>query len=183
MGATLSMIKTLFIPALIALLAYIIITFAVIPLIRFYHNRYSHYLPLDTITTQTSSIRQRMQSVAGRFLVPSTWQQRLRDRAAAGGGLGFAGGLMAGGFLGRQTMDDDTEFLSDGEDFDHDINGGSEGLVLGEEGEELGEIRRGEALLRGLPSQGAYNTNRLSRDLEQGFMDDSDDDEPPARRR
>lgn len=150
--------QTLFIPALIALLAYVVITFAVVPLFQYYHNRYSHYLPLDTITTQTSSLRHRVQTAAGRFLVPAAWQQRLRERAAAGG-------LMTGGFLRRQAIVDDTEFLSDGEDYDTDLDGDGSGLVLGEEGEELGEIRHGrERLPRGLQDRGAFDTNRLSRE-------------------
>ncbi|KAF5021501.1 hypothetical protein F66182_6444 [Fusarium sp. NRRL 66182] len=61
MGATVSVIKTLIVPAVISLLLFILLTYVLIPLWRRY-ARYSQYLPLDTLSSQTSSLRQRITS-------------------------------------------------------------------------------------------------------------------------
>ncbi|KAM0343693.1 hypothetical protein ACHAPU_008284 [Fusarium lateritium] len=61
MGATTSVIKTLVVPAVISLLLFILFTYVLIPFWRRY-ARYSQYLPLDTLSSQTSSLRQRITS-------------------------------------------------------------------------------------------------------------------------
>jgi len=145
MGSTLSVIKTLIVPAIIALLGYLVLTYAVIPLWQRYRSRYSQYLPLNTISNQTSSLRHRIQSGIGRLVVPSSWRQRLQEHR----------------LVVEADGDSDVDYNSD-------------------EGEELGDInedRRRELSQGELPDM----TRRLSRDLEQGFMDDSDEETPTAR--
>ncbi|KAF7550469.1 hypothetical protein G7046_g8012 [Stylonectria norvegica] len=60
MGATMSVVKTLIAPALVSLLIFIIITYVLLPIWRRYRSRYSQYLPLDSLSTQTASWRQRI---------------------------------------------------------------------------------------------------------------------------
>ncbi|KAF4963541.1 hypothetical protein FSARC_8478 [Fusarium sarcochroum] len=56
-----SVIKTLIVPAVISLLLFVLLNYVFIPLWRRY-ARYSQYLPLDTLSSQTSSLRQRITS-------------------------------------------------------------------------------------------------------------------------
>ena len=84
--------QTLVVPALIALIGYLILTFLVVPVWQRYRSRYSQYLPLETITNQTSSLRHRIQNAIGSFLVPSGWRQRLQDRLVVGADTGSEGG-------------------------------------------------------------------------------------------
>lgn len=148
MGGALSLIKTLVIPALISLILYVVISYLLVPLWKRYRGRYSNYLPLDTISTQTTSFRQRIQGAIARRLLPSSWRSDF-------GGNRFTASATDG----------------NGSDFDED------------DGEELYEVdsNRREALSldarRGRDDDG----RRLSRDLEEGFKDDSDDeDDMPA---
>ncbi|KAK4156490.1 serine/threonine protein phosphatase [Chaetomidium leptoderma] len=80
MGATFSVIKTLVIPAIISLILFLGATFVLIPLWQRYRNRYSQYLPLETISNQTLSLRGRMQGAMVRFMAPSAWRARVSDR-------------------------------------------------------------------------------------------------------
>ncbi|KAI1084137.1 hypothetical protein F5B20DRAFT_576281 [Whalleya microplaca] len=84
MGTTLSVIKTLVIPAVISLLLFLISTYVLIPLWRRYRARYSQYLPLDSISNHTSSIRGRVQDALARWMVPSRWRIGGRDRVVIG---------------------------------------------------------------------------------------------------
>ncbi|KAM5383554.1 hypothetical protein ACJZ2D_002003 [Fusarium nematophilum] len=61
MGATMSVIKTLIVPAVISLLLFILFTYVLIPVWRRY-ARYSQYLPLDSLSSQTSSLWERITS-------------------------------------------------------------------------------------------------------------------------
>jgi len=147
MGATLSLLKTLVIPAIISLLLYLLISYLVVPVWKRYRGRYSNYLPLDTISTHTTSFRQRAQSAVVGLLLPSSWRTdfgRSRHTVSAQDGSGS--------------------------DFDED------------EGEELYEVddRRREALSLDARRGADDDGRRLSRDLEEGFKDDSDDDEDAA---
>ncbi|KAF4441892.1 hypothetical protein F53441_11852 [Fusarium austroafricanum] len=128
-----SVIKTLIVPAVISLLLFILLTYVLVPLWRRY-ARYSQYLPLDTLSSQTSSLRQRITSRI------ATWRS---NRGVA--------------------------FESD--------DGSDDGLD-DDDGEELGNVdedtwRQMEADTRAARPD---NTRRLSRDLEEGFRDDSDDE-------
>ncbi|KAH8163100.1 hypothetical protein CIB48_g5148 [Xylaria polymorpha] len=143
MGTTISVIKTLLIPALISLVLFLVLTYLVLPLWRHYRNRYSQYLPLDTISTQTTSLRIRMQDALARWISStSRWRLRNGDRVV--------------------VADDES-----------DVGFGSE------EGEELNEVDedRRHALSLDTHHQHADNNRRLSRDLEEGFRDDSDNDD------
>jgi len=134
MGATASVLGTLIIPAAISLGIYLLLSYVAVPLWQRYRGRYSRYLPLETITTSTTTLRDRIGNAFARYITPSTWRER------------------AGGFsIGAGAGSDDGEELFDVDD------------------------RRREALSldarRGQDSEG-----RLSRDLEEGFRDDSEDE-------
>ncbi|RDW94322.1 hypothetical protein BP5796_00085 [Coleophoma crateriformis] len=146
MGATWSLLKTLVIPALISLILYLLISFVVVPVWRRYRVRYGQYLPVDAISTRTTSLRQRIQNAIARSLVPSSWRADLEQH--------------------RYPMSTDRT----SSDFDE------------EEGEELYEVndRRREALSLDV-RRGRDDNRRLSRDLEEGFKDDSSDDEEEER--
>jgi hypothetical protein len=134
----------LVIPAIISLILYLLISYVIVPVWKRYRGRYSHYLPLDTITTRTTTFRQRFQDALVRYLLPSTWRTDFGGR--------------------RYTVS-----AQDGTGSDLDE----------EEGEELYEVddHRREALsldaMRGRNEDGS----RLSRDLEEGFRDDSEDED------
>lgn len=87
--------QTLVVPAIVALLVFVIATYILLPLWRRYRSsRYGAYLPLDTLTTGTQSLRHRVQHHVARWLVPSTWRERIHDRLAVGApgsdnGVGF----------------------------------------------------------------------------------------------
>lgn len=74
--------QTLIVPAVISLILFLTTTFVLVPLWQRYRNRYSQYLPLDTISTQTLSLRSRIQEALVRFLAPSAWRARVADRIA-----------------------------------------------------------------------------------------------------
>ena len=131
-------------PAVVALALYALLSYVIVPLWQRYRGRYSRYIPLDTIGTHTSGIRQRLHSIFARFLVPSSWRS---DFQSGRFGLNIAHGSDSG--------------------FDE------------EDGEELFEVddNRREAL--SLDARRVHDDDtgrRLSRDLEEGFRDDSDDD-------
>ncbi|KAK4164855.1 hypothetical protein QBC43DRAFT_43944 [Cladorrhinum sp. PSN259] len=134
MGNTVSVVKTLFIPAIISLIIFVISTFIIVPLWRKYRTRYSQYLPLDTISNQTMSLRARFQSAITNFMISST-RARISDRLVV---------------AERSSFDS-------------------------EDGEELGEVDDSTAGRR-TNDDGIDSTRRLSRDLEQGFIDDSDEE-------
>lgn len=56
--------QTLLVPAVISLIIFLFLTFVLVPVWRRYRNRYSQYLPLDSISDRTSSFRHR---ILGRF--------------------------------------------------------------------------------------------------------------------
>ncbi|PMD28561.1 hypothetical protein NA56DRAFT_667063 [Hyaloscypha hepaticicola] len=138
----LSVLKTLVIPALISLILYLLISYALVPIWKRYRGRYSQYLPLDTIASQSVSWRQRIKNALIRHLLPSTWRTDFgRDGYAVNG--------------------------QDSSDFDE------------EEGEELYEVddNRREALSLDVRRGRNEDGSRLSRDLEEVFKDDSEDED------
>jgi len=152
MGATFSVLKSLIVPALIALVLYVLTTYLLLPLWRRHHSRYTSYIPVPTslqnIGTNTSSFRQRLQEILTRMILPSTW------RAAAE--------------LETYRAHNSSSQFDD---------------ESGEELEDVDDARRREALSldarRGRNTSGS-DDRRLSRDLEEGFKDDSDDEEGNA---
>ncbi|KAM3511077.1 hypothetical protein MY11210_005251 [Beauveria gryllotalpidicola] len=136
MGAAISGIKVLIVPAAISLALFLIVTFAVLPLWRRYRARYSQYLPLDTLGSASSSLRDRITARLAALTLPSTWRRDRGRFAAATGG------------------DDEED----------------------DAGEELGRV--GERVTAGFAVTGfGSDTVRLSRDLEEGFIDDTDSDD------
>ncbi|KAJ6024537.1 hypothetical protein N7540_005334 [Penicillium herquei] len=138
MGSSSHIAKTIFIPASIALSIYLLFSFLIIPFFRRYHQRYSQYLPLHTISAHTRSLRDRIADTVMRLFLPSSWR---RDA----------------------HMDDHANI-----DIDDD-----EGELM--TGMNMSAARR-EALDR-RRSNNAEAQSRLSRDLEEGFMDDSDEED------
>ncbi|KAL2178928.1 uncharacterized protein P884DRAFT_298086 [Thermothelomyces heterothallicus CBS 202.75] len=138
MGSTFAAIKTLIVPAIISLILFLVTTFVLVPLWQRYRNRYSQYLPLETISNQTLSLRARLHGVVVRFLAQSAWRARASNRV---------------------TVADRSSFDSD-------------------DGEELDDVDESAArrTLNQQRGNGIDSTTRLSRDLEVGFMDDSDDE-------
>lgn len=131
-------------PAIISLILYLLISFLIVPVWKRYRGRYSNYLPLDAISTQTTSLRQKVQEALVQLLVPSGWRahfDRNRHAVSAQDGMG-------------------------GSEFDD------------EEGEELFDVddNRREALSLDARRGRDEDGRRLSRDLEEGFKDDSDDE-------
>ncbi|KAK0383476.1 hypothetical protein NLU13_9387 [Sarocladium strictum] len=135
MAGAVEAIKKLLVPAVISLILFLFLTYALLPAWRRYRNRYSQYIPVDGFSDRTSSIRSRIADRLSRFRLP--WS---RDR----------------------------DIVTATDERDHDLS----------DGEELGNVdedvaRRLEQLSQ---PRRPDNTRRLSRDLEEGFRDDSSDD-------
>lgn len=62
--------QIVFVPALIALAIYAVGAFIIAPIIRHQRNRYEQYLPLDSISHHTNSIRDRIADAITRLVVP-----------------------------------------------------------------------------------------------------------------
>ncbi|KAL4926500.1 uncharacterized protein BDV17DRAFT_269400 [Aspergillus undulatus] len=138
MGSASSFAKTLFIPAVISLGLYLLISFLIVPFFRRYHQRYSQYLPLESITAHTSSLWERIADAIMRRFLPSSWRQQAH--------------------------------ISDAND---NIS------ILDEEGEIMVGMNNDSAHREALErrrSTVAEDEGRLSRELEEGFMDDSDEE-------
>lgn len=91
--------QVLIVPAIISLALFLVVTFAVLPLWRRYRNRYSQYLPLDSLSSSGASLRDRIANRLASLTLPSTWRQDM-GRFAAGGGLGGGAGDSDGEELG-----------------------------------------------------------------------------------
>lgn len=73
-----SVLKTLVIPAIISLILYLIISYLIVPAWKRYRNKYGQYLPIDAISTRTTSFRQRLQGSIVRAILPSSWREQFR---------------------------------------------------------------------------------------------------------
>lgn len=126
-----------------------VLSYAVIPLYCQHRQRYAQYLPLETISHHTSSLRSRISGALVRVLLPSAWLNRQLPggRYSPGGGNG--------------SLFDEEE---------------GEGLV----GFDIDAHRR-ERLDRSNDIE--TSDRRLSRDLEEGFQDESDNEEGQEDRR
>ncbi|KAF2811831.1 uncharacterized protein BDZ99DRAFT_281292 [Mytilinidion resinicola] len=148
MSGFLGFLKTILVPALVSLIVYLLLTHLVLPFVRRHRHRYNQYLPvqggLDSISSGTSSLRQRASDALYAFFVPSSWRRR---HAVVDGSY---------------ASDNHEDELFDDEE--------GEGMV----GFDIDERRR-EALERRRSGVGEED-RRLSRDLEEGFKDDSDDE-------
>lgn len=146
MGGVLDLAKTLIAPALVSLALYLLLSYAIVPFFRRYHQRYAQYLPLQTLSVHTSSLRDRALDALMRLFLPSSWRSGAR--------------------------------LVEGHHHRHDTTDGDS--ILNEEGETMVGMSidpaRREALERRRSTAGEAET-RLSRELEEGFMDDSEDED------
>ncbi|KAJ5333335.1 hypothetical protein N7541_003163 [Penicillium brevicompactum] len=131
MGSSSVFAKTILIPAAIALTIYILASCVIIPFFRRYHQRYSQYLPLHSISAHTLSLRDRVADTVMNFFLRSTWRRN------------------------ADVADNDNISIDEQE---------GEALV----GMDMNAVR---GVLGRRPDVG---TERLGRDLEEGFMDDSD---------
>ncbi|KAJ2905858.1 hypothetical protein MKZ38_004106 [Zalerion maritima] len=146
-SSTGSVIKTLVIPAVIAMIFYLTLAYGIVPFWRHYRERYSQYLPLDRISNRTLGLRDRFTNRLANIIFNPPWRRN------SGGEVVIADG----------ASDDGAS-----------ING-----------EELGTLdgdQRGE-LIRSFQASTPDNTRRLSRDLEEGFMDDSDEEDADTESR
>ncbi len=156
---------------------YLVIFHALLPLYRRHRARYSQYLPLQPATSslsshlpsalQPSSLRDRLSTLFFRLFLPSTWSFRGRF----------------GGALGRR----DSVVSADGELFDAESGEAMVGFDVQD------RTRRRDGMERQVTNMnaatrtvsGAINPprrvvesdRRLSRELEEGFRDDSEDDD------
>lgn len=160
------------VPALIALALYLVLHFALVPLYRRHRARYSQYLPVHTqnplssLSTSTSGLRARISATLLLLLVPPRWAEWRYAR-------------QAGGRVHNAADDDDnTDDEEMGEDLEFDME---QHLAH----DDARERRRRDGLslsidARGRGSHGhdTASDRRLSRELEEGFADSSDDEEP-----
>lgn len=153
-------IQTILIPLVVSALIYALLTYAILPLIRRHRHRYNQYIPMPTtlsnVSTHTSSIRRHLPSaLSNLFLIPTSWPFRRRHVVDGSGG--------------EHVHDDDDDELFDEEE--------GEGMV----GFDIDDRRR-EALEQRRSMMGEED-RRLSRELEEGFKDESDDEADDERRR
>ncbi|USW49413.1 hypothetical protein Slin15195_G027320 [Septoria linicola] len=68
--AFIDVVKILFVPAIIAAGLYGLISYVLLPLIRNHRERYSQYLPLDSVSRHTEGLRDRISDLVMRLVVP-----------------------------------------------------------------------------------------------------------------
>lgn len=73
--------QILFIPALIAAALYVGITFVILPLVKRHRERYSQYLPLDSVQRHTEGLRDRIGNFVMRMVVPR--RQNVQDASGS----------------------------------------------------------------------------------------------------
>ncbi|KAK0651982.1 hypothetical protein B0T16DRAFT_454394 [Cercophora newfieldiana] len=142
-ASTISVIKTLIVPAIISLIIFLVGTYLLYPLWQHYRYRYSHYLPLETIQSRTSSFRTRVQDSIASFIASAVWRPSVQARL---------------------VVEDQSDAGFDSDD-----------------GEELGDVDESARRDHSRNSSAIDSTRRLSRDLEEGFMDDSDEEVEGSR--
>ncbi|PSN60241.1 hypothetical protein BS50DRAFT_640315 [Corynespora cassiicola Philippines] len=155
-------LKTIFIPLFLAAILYVLLAHVILPFVRRHRSRYSQYLPMassaTTSTTAAASWRTRISDALYNLFVPTSWAA-LRGRRVVDGS-GAAGG--------PHGSEDDSLF--DDEE--------GEGMV----GFDPIDERRREALEQRRSLVGD-DDRRLSRELEEGFKDESDEEHEDERRR
>ena len=155
-------LQTILIPALLALALYLLTTYLLLPLWRAHRQRYAQYLPVPAashLSATTASLRHRVSDALASFLVPES----LRARFARSRGVvdGSRGAEHDDGF----DDDDDAEGLVD------------LAVVEAARREALEERRRTLERRRRVDGDAYASDRRLSRDLEEGFMDESDEED------
>ncbi|KAF2016357.1 hypothetical protein BU24DRAFT_200363 [Aaosphaeria arxii CBS 175.79] len=147
----------MFVPLFTAAILYVLVAWVIVPFVRRHRSRYSQYLPVTSnVADTTASWRTRVSDAVYNLFVPTGWAARWRQRRLVDGSGG----------VGENPEDE----LFDDEE--------GEGMV----GFDPIDERRREALEQRRSMMGEED-RRLSRELEQGFKDDSDDEHEDERRR
>lgn len=138
-------LKALVIPAVISLILFLLSTYVLIPVWRRARDRYSQYIPVDTITSQTFSLRQRMSNGISNMIAQPFWRRGQSQHVAVG---------------------------------DHHSDDG-----MFDDAEELTNVHPNtRRAIESTLHNGPDSNRRLSRDLEEGFRDDSEDEDEDDRR-
>ncbi|KIV85692.1 hypothetical protein PV11_01358 [Exophiala sideris] len=160
--------RTVLLPMVISAVLYLVIFHALLPLYRRHHARYSQYLPLQSTSLSShlpealrpASLRERLGTLFLRLFLPSTWAFRNR-------------------FNRRDSV-----ISAEGELFDVESGEAMVGFDVQERG------RRRDGMERQVSDMDAAartanqtvdtvidSNRRLSRELEEGFRDDSEEEE------
>lgn len=161
----------------ISAILYLLAFHVFLPLYRRHRARYSQYLPLQTPglpdSLHPSSLRDRLSSIFLRLFLPSTWSFRDRFRRSGAGGR-------------RESV-----LSADGELFDEESGEAMVGFDVQErrrrrDGMErqvsdmnaaTRTVSRSGGVGRGGFATTVASDRRLSRELEEGFRDESSEDE------
>ncbi|TKA75412.1 hypothetical protein B0A55_05783 [Friedmanniomyces simplex] len=166
-------VKALLAPALIALTLYTLGAYVLLPLYRRHHSRYTDYLPLSSLSSHTSSLWSRIGDTVSRVLLPRSLRWLGADGNSSNGG--GVGGVNGGG-NGAMDYGDEQWVLEAGE--------GERMVGFGGDVERLDrgrDERGGRIRVVGGPGgrvrgQELDSQRRLSRDLEEGFRDESSEE-------
>ncbi|TKA45134.1 hypothetical protein B0A54_04230 [Friedmanniomyces endolithicus] len=164
-----AVVKALLAPALIALALYTLGAYVILPLYRRHHSRCSEYLPLSPFSSQTSGLRSRIWGAVSRFLVPRAYWGGRGGGGVVNGSAGEAAGGSGGGGGGG----------SGGSGEDHWVLEAGEGERMVGFGRDVERLDRGRDERGGRVGSGVEidSLRRLSRDLEEGFRDESSEEE------
>jgi len=130
-----------------------------VPAYRRHRQRYAQYQPVggpwpSSLATSTSSLRQRLTAVITTVVVPSRWASgRMRRRRRVVDAEG-------------ERPDEEMGDMADDTDVDED-----EGAMVPGRRDAVSLDQR----------EGLHSDRRLSRELEEGFRDSSDDEDGPGR--
>lgn len=179
MSAVSSVVKTLLLPALLAAAIYVLTSFVLVPLFqrwRRYRNRYNQYLPVGASSSSSSSFNSsspwsRLANVGNLIgqLMPERFKDWLSDKVVG-----------AVGTINRRVVDGSSPLVD--EESGADLGDDEEMNSFDEERERLRGRREALSLSiqRGRRNEGGHDGSserRLSRELEEGFRDDSSDEE------
>jgi hypothetical protein len=155
--------QALLLPALLAAALYALISYVLLPLYRRHRTRYSQYLPVHTglhsLTSTTQSLRSRVTDAFLQFILPSRWSEARHRRQQSSRVV--------------DARDDEDEEMNGGfgfEDSDIEDEGGDRGR---RDGLSLSMDARARARDE---SREDISDRRLSRELEEGFADDSEEE-------
>ncbi|KAL2432516.1 hypothetical protein ABEF95_012182 [Exophiala dermatitidis] len=185
--------KTILLPLFISAGLYLILFHALIPLYRRHRARYSQYLPLQSPNSvslfpeslRPSSIRDSISNLLYRLFLPSTWAfSSFRNRGGSSAATGRVRHV-------NNAVDAELFDVESGEamvGFDSDVQDRSrrrDGMErqLADMDAATRTVSRSSlpqhppAYSHPYPPTSADSDRRLSRDLEEGFRDDSSEDE------
>ncbi len=81
---TRSAIQTLIVPAVVSLILFLASTYIIVPVWRRARDRYSQYIPVDTITNQTFSLRDRVSNGFSGMMARPFWRRGASQQVAIG---------------------------------------------------------------------------------------------------